>query len=113
MKTIQQIKKEIDSILSLDRNEMKKREYIKHSKRVSFLNTCLMYIESSPDEQFVLKEITRLQNRIDAIKKQQPAFDLSPYRNSSEEKKLIESYLKEYRVPELNNQLKTLNYILK
>lgn len=112
MKTIHQIRKEIDSILSLDRSDMKKREHNRHSKRVILLNSCLMYLETKPDEEFINKEIARLTKRIDAITAGQPNFEGMAIRNIPAEKELIKSYLKEYKVPELSEQLKTLNYLL-
>lgn len=55
MKTIEEIKSEIESLASQKRDEMTDKEFNRTNKRIRFLNLCVMFIERGATEAFLKK----------------------------------------------------------
>jgi len=66
MKTIAAIQQDIrDITYKIQNTELKKGEEKRLRKRIPFLKTCIMYLESEPKKEFVKKEIERIDTSID------------------------------------------------
>lgn len=115
MKSIESLQTEVNELLALDRNELSKTksgvtQLRKARKRVPFLNQCLQYLESSPEESFIKKEIARIEKIIQNVSDR---FVAAGYKDLTAEKKARKEFLKEYGIPKMKEQLKTLKFILK
>ncbi len=79
-------------------------------KRLQFLATCKNYIESKPTEEFVKKEVTRLENKINLL----TAGFIKPENIDNKTLAKIKSeYDSEMGIKKLRNQLRTLRYLAK
>lgn len=83
------------------------RQLSRIRNRISFLRLVEKYLEDSPDELYLGREIKRIENRINKIIE---AFDPTQYADPTEPKK---EYEKEMGIPQLRLQLKTLRFIKK
>lgn len=83
-------------------------------KKIPFLKTCIMYLESSPTEAFVKKELDRIETKINLRMSQ---FPLDQYQKSdmplTEVNKLKKAHEKKYEIPHLREQVRTLRFLLK
>lgn len=109
--TTKEIKQSIDRMID-DRNRIERdqKEYKAAQKRIKFLRTCLRYIESEPRYEFVEKELTTMNKRVDAID--------AGYGNwlscqpDGKYKNMLSGYRKEMGRASAITQIKTLKYIL-
>lgn len=110
MKTIQEVKDRIqflsDDALSLrkkiDYTRKDKKIVKSHLKEIAFLRNAILYLETSPRQEFVSGEIRRLETLIESIKNRaNPAFT----------KKALNAFLKEAGVNKYKEQLRTLKFI--
>jgi len=96
-----------------DRKEIKKcKAAIKRDKsRQSFLKTCLLYIKTEPNEDYLKKEVDRISNRINLLMTNYTPLDDERCTKSqiSTHKK---NYEKEMGVPKIRTQLTTINFLL-
>jgi hypothetical protein len=81
-------------------------------KRLQFLKTVYMYIESGPDPDFLRKEIKRLDYRIKAIIDLCPDFSELSNVNLKKAKEMKVKYEKDNDIPRLKEQARTIRYIL-
>ena len=116
MQTEKQLKKEIDNILSeikeagkIDSKESGKLER-KLKKKLQYLKTCLLYLETRPTKTFLEKEKDRLLNRINLIQKQ---LEIPENVARSEATKIRSKFEKQWDVPKLKTHLSTINFLLK
>lgn len=112
MKSLKELKIEIDEILTLQMKKMEEKDYKKAVRRLEFLKVCLRYIESGATEEFVNKEIERLTNRIGAFRDNYDTWLGFTDTDSIKGNKLT-FYEKEMGVPKLRKQISSLRFILK
>lgn len=120
MKTINQIKSdliEVVNTLQEDKQKkvedrMKKSAATKLRKKIPFLKTCIMYVESGPSEQFVKKEIERIETKINL---RMGLFILDDYKEVDKKtvSKFKREHEKKYEIPHLREQVRTLRFLLK
>ena len=72
MKTIENLKSEKKSIIDSQPNREPqskegKKEYRKAKQRVSWLNDCILYLETFPEEEFLRKQKEQKQKELDHI----------------------------------------------
>lgn len=113
MKTIPQIKKEIEEISNtLKTQELKKPEERKLRKKIPYLRTCILYLETTPSPSFLKQEIERIENKItlrmsgfvlEGVDQMPKSFALKARKN----------YEKQYDVPKLREQVRTMRFLLK
>jgi hypothetical protein len=84
-----------------------KNKLARNKKRIEFLRIVEKYLEEAPDELYLGREITRIENRINAII---DSFDPTQYKDPTEPRK---AYEKECGIPHLRLQLRTLRFIKK
>lgn len=109
MKTIQKIKELIrkESAVGDCISDAERRTA---NKNLILLRACLVYLESGPREEFIRKEINRLQIKLDIINN---GF-VMPFKTENDRifQKLKREYLKEHNFSLLKEQLSTLKFIL-
>lgn len=108
MRTLLDVKNEMSEILAKCKEEgIKRSQKTRMRKRMAFLRTIQLYIETCPDELFIAQEIHRIENRINLICNQ---FDSSQYKDPKPAQKQFE---KEMGVETLRLQLRVLRFIKK
>ena len=112
MKSLTELKTEINEILTLQMEKMKKRDYKKAVRRLEFLKVCLRYIESGATEEFVNKEIERLTNRINAFRENYDTWLKFTDTDSIKGNKMT-FYDREMGITKLRKQISSLRFILK
>jgi len=133
MKSAEFLQKEMDKLIEeTSINKQKLQEYFKLSKpneyerkeakktkaamkrdksRQAFIKTCLLYIKTQPNEDYLKKEADRISNRINLLMEKYKPLTDSRFTKSqvSVHKK---SYEKEMGIPKIRTQLTTLNFLL-
>lgn len=107
MRTLADIKNEIELLAGSDWKNMKKVIVSKTRNRIQFLKMIEMYLKESPTEDFIKKEKERIESRINSI---MSLFNEEAYKNPKPAKLKFES---DNGIPHLKQQLKTLIFILK
>jgi len=79
-------------------------------KQLPILATCLKYLESDPKESFVKAEIERIKTKIDLRMRE---FTFDEKLDLATVAKLKREHRKKYGIAHLEDQLKTLRYLLK
>jgi hypothetical protein len=114
MKTVNDINKEILSIHKLlveaEKNNLKKSKKKVLSKKLSWYNHIRLYLETKPREEFVREELETVMFRIARINADYIYW--SAGRSLTAYKDPKKTYTNEMGLPVLNEQLKTLKYIL-
>lgn len=103
--------RKVENINDLDRKRIKSiKAAIKRDKtRQAFLKTCLLYINTSPNEDYLKREVERISNRINLLLKGYRPLDDERHTKSQITKHKNE-YEKEMGVPKIRKQLTTINY---
>lgn len=113
MKQIKDVKSEISDIKHKIEAGVLDTEEKRLRKKIPFLRKCILYLETEPREEFLKSEIDRIcemiNTRIEMFKEPHNADKLS----KKDLSKLKKAHEKEWEVPKLRMQLKTLNYLLK
>ena len=113
MKNYDDVSREINIIIkeAKKRGELSTKKRNDLTKRLDFLKTILLYLNTNPSEELINKEIAKLNKKLEilelryttwisenpearGLKNPRPAFDTA------------------FEIPRIKNQLKTLNYIL-
>lgn len=108
MKTISQIKQEVLSVEREYREVLMPKKIRKH---LLVLNQCVLYLETSPNKEFVNHQLETVSKKIDAAKARFTEW----LQNTPEAKKVKNPralYDSEMGLKELRLQLKTLKYLL-
>lgn len=113
MRSIKSVEKEIREIERENFSKQKKSYKSKQLKRLSFLRTCNMYLESNPSVDFINQEIKRISSRIELLEKGFDVWKELPRKKVVSDRGLITFYRKEMGIPNLKIQLSTLKFILK
>lgn len=116
MQTLEKVTNEWQSqivqITTAVKNEEKDSIVNRMKRRRDFLRVCVHYLESNPSEDFIKKEETRLENRINMYMKEYQPLDETKSSKKECTAHRVE-YQKEMGIPKLRIQLKTLYYLLK
>lgn len=108
MKAIEYLQDELTELLNTNQDDFTKPQLNRIKKRIQFVRTCVMYLESNPSEDFLNKEASRLKARIGLI-----ADSFKDYSRPAGVRGSIRKYYdKEMGVPLLNIQLRTIKFIL-
>lgn len=113
MITINKLTEELSTLmLRLDNDgpKMKKMERTKMANRITFLRQTITYLEQDNRQEFLEKELNRLNNRVQLIN--DGYADWIPAKWFEKEKDKLKEYLKEMGVPKLKTQIKALRFIL-
>lgn len=120
MKTIEYFKERREEIYqegnALRSAKHKKSEYQKVKKKMQDNDMYLKYIESSPSEEYLKKELKRLENRLSLISAKSPRKE--EFLDESGEVKLLlyrqrrDEYNKTMGVSEVRKQISAIRYIL-
>jgi hypothetical protein len=117
MKQANEIRVEIENLLSKPQIDDATKKRLKSSvlkargKKVKFLTLCQKYLESNPSEEFCKGEVVRLNQRLALINDTFPQD--KAFATLLEEKKFKKEFNKEWGVPHLKEQVKTLKFLLK
>ncbi len=117
MKTIENIQTEINLLKSLhpDINEVS-TEKNKDEKRVYFLRLCINYLEINKDEKLLKSQHDSVSKKIKIIKSRYDIWIKNNYPKAFEDdnlfKKAKRKYNAEFELSKLENQLKTVNFLL-
>lgn len=98
----------------LDKSKDKKDKALAKKKRnkIPQLTQYLHYVQTEPTEDYCKKEIARIENRLDKIKKQyQPPVNEYKF-TKPQLSAMKKNYEKTWDVPKLKKQLQAMNYIL-
>jgi hypothetical protein len=106
MKTLQEVNEEIQKLLDTNPKDVKRTQLSKIKNRLEFLKVIKNYLLENPTEQFVAKEVKRIEDKINAIMSQ---FDKSAYK---EPKPAMLKFERDNKIPHLRDQLKALWFIL-
>lgn len=106
MKSLIEVNDEINKLLETNPRDTKKSQLSRILKRLEFLKLIKNYLTESPTEEFIKKEIGRVENRINAL---MALFNAAAYK---EPKKAMEKFERENGVPRLRDQLRALRFIL-
>lgn len=115
MKSITDIKKEIrqiESISSDEKNELKPAAWRKLKKHLKLLRLMEKYLFTKPTETFVVNEVGRLEKIITA---KMSEFKPEKYEELPRKAvtKLRKDHEKKYDIPKLRTQIRTLRFLLK
>jgi hypothetical protein len=110
MKTIKEIDTQIDSLIRSINKDSKENEVKSIKRDVVFLRSCKRYLETCPREAFIKSQLEEVQRRIELIPTHYSAWQTGkvltkysdPYR----------AYCNEMRLPDMNAQVKTLEFLL-
>lgn len=112
MKTIKEMKVEIADIIHRIKNEvMKKGIESRLRKRIQFLHTCILYIETNPDKEYIAAQIKMVETKIELRMR---GFDESQFKDWSKRdfSKMKKIYEKEYDIPKLKTQVSAMKFLI-
>lgn len=122
MITISDIQKEVSGLIDELNSQPKttdlkvKRQQLKFKKatekRIKYLNTIKLYLETNPNSEFVKSEVYRLKTAL-SVYETRFSQSIIPSERTQSVKLRRKQYEKENGVPKLKTQLKNLQFILK
>lgn len=113
-KEIQSILDDIDSVKSATSRETAakdKREIKKLFKRITYLKTIILYLETNPSEETIKEQKSKLKTLIDNLTDEYNHYFVingSP----GNDKKIRETYFKMHNMKKLKQQLSNLRFIM-
>lgn len=120
MRTQKEITTEINEIIGKinedlrkpPKDRMKKQVRTRLTKRMVFLRLCDTYLKTEPSVLFLTEEIVKLENKISL---RMIGFPVDKYSTLGKTylTKIKNEYEKQYDVPKLRDQLRTLRFLLK
>lgn len=114
MKTEQEVKQDLDELISVDTTDFSDSKLKTHESRIDFVKTCLYYLQSNPREEFIKKEKLRLEHQIDIITEGYKRFEkqyISSMYNG-DESKCRAQYNKQTNLNRLKTLLSNINYLI-
>ncbi len=121
MKTVQEVKKEIEEIANTLQTEQrrrsedrifKKREVTNMKKRLALLKIVSLYLETNPTIEFLKREVDRIENCI-SLRMVSFVLDDAESKPKTFISKMRKAHEKMYDIPKLREQVKTMRFILK
>lgn len=109
MKTAHQIKKELSNLYEVDPRKDDKKEVRAARKQVVFLTCCLVYVETDPRPEFIMKQIKDLDIQMQRIDLKSPVIDMP---KSKDVTALLKMHYAAEGMDKLKDQMKVLKYIL-
>ena len=106
MKALAEVNEDIKRLLETDRKQLKRTQVGKVLNRLEFLNIIKGYLMTSPTEEFIVSEIARIENKINAT---MALFDDKLYKDPKPAKHKFE---RENKIPHLRDQIRALRFIL-
>ena len=117
MKTIKELQEELADIkYKIQNEEMKPAVEKRLRKRIPFLKLCVSYLESNPDKAYLKKEVDGIEAKIDSLMSRFPIEKYEkqePPLTKPEISKLRKIHEKEYQIPHMRTQVRTLRFLLK
>jgi len=117
MKTVQELKSEISDIkYKIENEDMKPATERRLRKRIPFLKTCIMYVESNPSRDFIKKQMEDCENKIDLRMRSFPLDEYMAMEKPPDKptiRKLKMAHEKKYEIPHLRDQVRALRFLLK
>jgi hypothetical protein len=110
MKTIKEIKQELDDQINSVKKDTTKSELEATKRRVSFLRQCLRYIETCPREEFIKEQRTQVQKRIDLLPTHYQDWQVGKV--ITKYKDPYKAFTSEMGLSSMQATLKTLDYLL-
>jgi hypothetical protein len=108
MKTIQQIEKYISVLLEKERKDTKTTEDNRDRKKLRLMTLCKYYLETNPNEQFVIDEKIKVKTQIDLIVAKWKLIDSTGALST----KAKNAFYSENNMKTLKEQFTALNYLL-
>ena len=112
MKTLSEVKNEIEQIEFADFSKLTEREKNRLSKRIVYLKECRNYLESGPKEDFLKSEKDRLKSQLDGKNNQYNYWLKNIAPKDVDPKNLRSMFNKECGLTKIKKQIKTLEFIL-
>jgi hypothetical protein len=103
--------REIENMSSVDKSELKPAALNRLKKKLELLKHLVKYLETSPSVEFIKSEIQRIEIVISAKMLEFPESDYGRL-SKKDVAKLRKEHEKQYGIPKLRNQLKTLRFLL-
>lgn len=113
MITIKSLKTEKEKVVDEIKNgDLKKVKENRLRKRIAYLDTCIKYLETHPDESYMKLEIGKLETKMNfRMECFKPLNELML--SKKDLSKMKKAHEKQYEIPKLREQIKTLRFILK
>lgn len=108
MKDVKTLLSEIEQLKSTDFSQLKKGQVKKIYQQISFLQTCVAYLESKPNLEYLKKEAQRLSNIVSNITSGQSNY----IGKNPDRRKWRQEYFSEVGMPKLKTHLKTVKFLL-
>lgn len=106
MRTLAEVNEELSKLLETNRADTKRTVLSRILKRIEFLKLIKNYLTESPTEEFITKEIQRIEDRINALI---ALFNPKAYK---EPKTAMQKFERDNGIPKLRDQLRALRFIL-
>lgn len=113
MKTISQINLEIEQEIELFDKEKNNKKKGKIYAKVLFLRFCVRYLETNPNEDFLIKTKENISERISKLKDNYDYWSSNICDKGVEVKNRKSMFFRNIEINELNKRVKTLDYLLK
>lgn len=113
MKTIQELKEDIESLKDTDLNKLTKRQRSALEKKVDTINKAVLYLERNPKEEFVQKQLEDVQKKIEYAESPKNIKEFMKFNPSiCGLKESKAAFQKECGLLKLKQQKQMLNYLL-
>jgi len=97
--------------LDARKNDEKSAES-RYKRRVIFLNSIKLYLETGPETGTIITDRNRTKKLIEQLEARKPLPEKEGDEYNPEYKKKVKEFESMYKIPKLKEQLKTLNFIL-
>lgn len=118
MLTTKTIQNEIDDLLAKgdvmrSNNQTDDKDYRAMQRRIKFLKSCLFYLQENPREEFMKEQLEKLRKKLYRI--MNGYNEWYKYRQKDDNKSLTQlqsEYNSQMGTSHINNQIKTIEFIL-
>lgn len=112
MKTISQVNLEIEQQIEIFDKEKDKKRQKKIYDKVLFLRFCVRYLETHPNENFLIKTKEDIEKRISKLNENYVYWSANVCDKNVEVKNRKSMFFRNTEINELNKRVKMLKYIL-
>jgi len=114
MKTIEKAKEELNQVQSDFNKETERKARKKLSKRIDFLRSIVLYLETGPNEEFLKKEKIRPESIVENLdtKARRDEWARNPENGRLKEKSISQAFQKSVGLTEIKRQVLTINHLL-
>lgn len=117
MKTVQQIKEEVNSLI--ENHKEKERKAATSKKKVpsiksklDFLKMCRLYLETNPSPEFLKSEVKRMEDIVSSKESQFKEWTVPHELKSQSINKQKAAFFREVGVSDIKKRIKTVKYLL-